>query len=155
VRKLLEVAVQKHGSHNQASHGGKGGGRKGGGGGGLTGETVSQNKEAMANINATTDKVMDRMDDEEFDAEGAPIDEDMHAESGIQQTTSFYEDATAESLNEQNMGESYKADMENLKESATTFGQDAISAGEKIQDPQLIAWGKQIVSNAAKIKVGD
>jgi len=34
VRKLLETAVQKHGSHNQASHGGKGGGRKGGGGGG-------------------------------------------------------------------------------------------------------------------------
>jgi hypothetical protein len=49
VRKLLEVAVQKHGSHNQASHGRKGGGRKGGGGGsGGTGVTAKQKKDFKA-----------------------------------------------------------------------------------------------------------
>jgi len=32
--KIVKSAVEKHGSHNQSSHGGKGGGGKGGGGGG-------------------------------------------------------------------------------------------------------------------------
>ena len=153
----LEEEVLKHGSHNQKTHGGKGGSGGGGGGGGLTAETVSQNKQALANMDATANKIMDKMDDDEYEDsdDGAPIDVDMHASSGIPQTTSFWENSTAESINSKDMSESYKEDMARVKTDATTFGQDAVDAGNKFEDVQLISWGKQIISNAAKIKVGD
>jgi hypothetical protein len=56
VGKLVQDAVRKHGSHNQASHGGKGGGAKGGGGGGGGTPSDAKNDESMRD-----DKVVDAL----------------------------------------------------------------------------------------------
>jgi hypothetical protein len=81
VRKLLEVAVQKHGSHNQASHGGKGGGRKGGGGGGTApsdNDTGTGRDDKLVDQLATdVDKVKEDLDAFYDDLDDGDSDDDV------------------------------------------------------------------------------
>jgi hypothetical protein len=85
----LEEEVKKHGSHNQASHGGKGGGRKGGGGGGGSAPSASTDgmTQSIETISGGLQDMTASLEDKmESDFKSGAIDFDKYdrARAGLQ-----------------------------------------------------------------------
>jgi hypothetical protein len=159
VRKLLEVAVQKHGSHNQASHGGKGGGRKGGGGGGGFEKPDTSNDPTQESLQAgevgpsdVMDFNMERADSASNTAKKLDTfdpNDDLGFKAEIADAKSKMKIADQATLDAR-VGESFGVDSDNLTTAKINIGlAGAALVGTKNVD--LVAIGESLVSDAKRM----
>ena len=161
----LELEVLKHGSHNQASHGGKGGGRKGGSGGGggvddrNSGSTtpMSQREQGGSSRADQNNEFADKAVTEIDGLDAASFGDDGKVVTEVQSALGANRDGDPENptIRETIMEDGYtdsgaQISRELILDDKKMF----ISSGKKLiatKNPTLVAAGEKIVAEGDKM----